>query len=187
MIAFSLVTTTNDGGAVLKRWVGCVVAGAAALVMVSPAGARADFDRVVCPDVNGRITGMTGVGPGLVAVEGWLKPRTVDPATCDAQATLTAYAGVGNAGYWTTDGETGKAAVQAQDGRYTWGLNVGTRTFAVCLEAVDGRPIDCYQVTVPGGDDATRGPAVGTPIVAGRINVHGVPVPPPPPGCGHCM
>lgn len=169
----------------LKRWVGPLAAIATALVLISPGAAQADFDREVCVDVDGQITGITAVGPGLVAVEGWARPRAATPWACDTAAKLTAHAGPFDVEYWYAGATTGSAAVVAPDGQFTVGLTAGRGTLAVCLETTDGRPLNCYQVTVQGGD-AASGETVGTPIIGGRISVHQGEIPKPPP-CGHCM
>ena len=169
----------------LKHWIGSAAL-AAALVVASPVAAEADFDQVPCANLDGQLTGVTPLGPGVLAVEGRVGPRTTDPASCRTTARLTAYAGGANAeGDWYTTEETGSAAIDPQDGQFSGGLRTAPGTFAVCLEDSTGTPLDCYGVTVPGSADAPRGPA-GMPSVTGRIRRHQGPMPSPPP-CGHCM
>ena len=176
----------DDGGTVLKRWIGPVAAAAAMLVMVSPAVARADFDEVACTDVTGEITSATGVGPGLVAVEGSVRPRAADVGTCDATATLTVFAVQTANDSPYSRRELGRTTVHGQDGHFAQPVSTGPATFAICLSGTDRYLIDCYQVTVRSGRDAAGEADVGTPIVNGRIDVYTV-QPPSPPPCGHCM
>ncbi len=151
--------------------------------MAGPGAAHADLDRTVCTDVTGQITGITAVGPGLVAVDGSVTPRGAGTATCDAAAKLIAHSlGDGDADYWYTNGERGAADVRTQDGQFTTGLNTDWATYAVCLETNDGSPLDCYRVTVEPNRDWTP----QTPVVGGRISLHRGRFQAPPP-CGHCM
>ena len=171
----------------LKRWIGPVAAAATALVMVSPATARADFDEVACMAVTGETTSIAAAGPGLVAVDGRIKPRDGDVGTCDAAATLIVFAeqrGGSDPGY--SRRVLGRTTVPGQDGFFAQALAVSSATYAICLTGDGAGLIDCQQVTVPG----LRGPSgeapVGVPIVGGRINVSELVSPSPPP-CGHCM
>jgi hypothetical protein len=181
-----LVVRLNNGGTVRARWIGYVAAVGTVLVMTGPAPAHADFERGVCTDFEGQITEITAAGPGLVAVEGSGSRWYSDPATCDVEARLVAYAGVGDTEDWLPDGKKGMADVRTPDNRFAVGLDAAAGTFAVCLENVDGRPLDCYQVTVASGRDASGLDTAGVPVVAGRISVHRGWTPSPPP-CGHCM
>lgn len=177
----------DDGETVLKRWIGQVAAAAAMLVMVSPAVARADFDEVACMAVTGETTRIAAAGPGLVAVDGRVKPRDGDVGTCDAAATLIVFGEQRDGSHPSYARRVlGTTTVPGQDGLFTQALDVSSATYAICLTGNGVGLIDCQQVTVPGRRDASGNASAGVPIVGGRIDPAELVLPAPPP-CGHCM
>lgn len=173
------------------RWIGAAAMLAALAVVAAPTAVQAT-EPAACKNLQGRIAGITAVGPGQVAVTGFAQPGADDDPGCDARAHLYAYNGRGNMEFWYKSSILGHSEVQPSGGAFAGNVTMLMGNWAVCLEDSLRRPLDCVSVLHPGARDQTGTWRPAAPIVRGWINVHLGQAPSGPghrplPECGHCM
>jgi hypothetical protein len=146
-----------------------------------------------CSNLQGRITSVTAVGPGKVAVEGLAQPGAADDPACDTGAHLYAYSGRGNMEFWYKDMVLGQSEVRPTGGAFAGNVTMVMGSWAVCLEDAQRRPLDCVNVLHPGAKNEAGVWRPAPPIVRGWINVHLGQARPDGgghehlPECGHCI
>ncbi len=180
----------------MMRWaawrIGAAAAVASLAVAAVPVVAQAT-EAEACTQLQGRITSVTAVGPGKVAVEGLAQPGAADDPACDTGAHLYAYNGRGDMEFWYKDAILGHSEVRPGGGAFTGDVTMVMGSWAVCLEDAQRRPLDCVNVLHPGERTESGVWRPALPIVRGWINVHLGQAPPNGgghkrlPECGHCI